>query len=55
MVIVNARFYQVLLIVLDQSYLTPLSTHAQHVFIKALVGAAQQSVPVSSEEQHYPK
>jgi hypothetical protein len=56
MVYMNARFHQVLQIVLDrQSHLTPLSTHAHHAFIKALVDAAQQSVPVSSEEQHYPK
>jgi hypothetical protein len=50
MVNINARLHQVLLIVLDQNHLTPLSTHAHHAFIKALVDAAQQSVPVSSEE-----
>jgi hypothetical protein len=50
MVNMNARSHQILLIVLDQSHLTPLSTHAHHAFIEALVGAAQQSVPVSSEE-----
>jgi hypothetical protein len=47
---INARLHQVLLMVLDQSHVTPLSTHAHHAFIKALVDAAQQSVPVSSEE-----
>ncbi len=49
-VIINARLHQVLLMVLDQSHVTPLSTHAHQAFIKALVDAAQQSVPVSSEE-----
>ncbi len=50
MVNINARLHQVLLMVLDQSHVTPLSTHAHHAFIKALVDAAHQSVPVSSEE-----